>query len=72
MFSHLRADSRTDRLCTLSKLVTSRESFAGEATMLRPHMYEKGIMDQLTFSRYELNQEDFESRTDYISGRSSR
>ena len=28
--------------------------------MLRAHMYEKGIMDQLTFSRYELNLEDFD------------
>ena len=28
--------------------------------MLRAYMYEKGIMDQLTFSRYELNLEDFD------------
>ena len=38
----------------------SRESVLGEATMLRAHMYDKCIIDQLAFSRYGLNLEDFD------------
>ena len=41
MFTHLRVDSRTDRLLALPKFVRSEESFAEEATMLRVNMYQE-------------------------------
>ena len=60
MFTHLRVDSRTDRLLTLTKFVHSEESFAGEATMLRVYMYQERYDRLIDHSRYELNLEDLD------------
>ena len=42
MSTHVRVDSRTDRLPALPKSVRSEQlSFAGEATILRVYMYQE-------------------------------
>ena len=48
MFTHLRVDSRTDRLPVLPNSVHLEESFAEEATVLRVYKYQEmynGLID---------------------------
>ena len=60
MFSHLRVDSRTDRLRSLPKFVHSEESFAREATMLRDYRFQKKYNRIIDFSRHRMNLEDLD------------
>ena len=60
MFSHLRVDSRTDRLRALLQFVRSEESFVREATMLRAYRCQETYNGIIDFSRYGLNLEDFD------------
>ena len=60
MFTHLRVDSRTDRLLALSKYVHLKESFDGEGTMLRVYMYQERYNRLIDLSRYRLNLEDLD------------
>ena len=52
MFIHLRVDSRTDRLSALPKYVLSKESFVGEAMVLRVYMYQERYNGIIDISRY--------------------
>ena len=58
MFSHLRVDSRTDRLRALPKFVRSEESFAGEATMLRAYRCQEKYNGIIDIYRHGMNLED--------------
>lgn len=60
MFTHLRVDSKTDRLPTLPKYVRSEVSFAGEATLLRVYMYQEWYNGLIDISRYGLNLKDLD------------
>ena len=62
IFTHLRVDSRTDRLPALPKYVRSEESFAMEATVLRVYMYQERYNRLIDLSRYGLNLEDFDHK----------
>ena len=60
MFTHLRVNSRTDRLPALPKFVRSEESFIGKATSLRVYMYQERYNGLIELSRYGLNLEDLD------------